>query len=311
MSLTKRLNNKSIAWLAFFRVSVALFCLLHFLSLLVDIDSFLGLHALVKQDILAANRLNHFIPTVYDISSLCVGLFDQHEVNIIFSVFYIASLIFLAGGLFTRFSAIVSCLLHLILMNSLNLFLYGVDYFCAIALFYCILFPIGKVLSLDAFLSDKYWFFKRQRFNEHIVAISLFLLQVNICIAYFFGGLEKLIGFNWRNGESIWKAIHLYGNPDWINVNFLYNTPVFLIAGWGVIIIEMLYPIFINIRGIRKLWLSFIIFMHLSIALFLGLFFFSTFMIILNLSAYYIPYMKMDAKVKLTSLKTLKIKNSR
>ena len=116
------------------------------------------------------------------------------------------------------------------------------------------------------------------------------LLQMNMCIAYFFGGFDKILGPNWHNGESIWKAIHMIETPHILSLDSFSNTPLFAILGWLTIITELGYMFFMNIPKIRMYGLAAIISMHLFIAVFLGLFFFSGFMIILSLSAYYAPY---------------------
>jgi predicted DCC family thiol-disulfide oxidoreductase YuxK len=154
------------------------------------------------------------------------------------------------------------------------------------ALFYCIIFPVGNKGSLSNFL-----FKKDNRKTDVVYAnICLTVLQVHMCIIYFFSGFDKILGFNWWNGESIWKALHLSYSPRLINVDFLSGTPIFAIVGWGTIVLEMLYPVFMNIKRTRNIWLILVISLHVSIAIFLGLFFFSAFMIILSISAYYIPF---------------------
>ena len=58
---------------------------------------------------------------------------------------------------------------------------------------------------------------------------------------------EKLSGFNWRNGESVWKALHLpnFTNDFNVDVTWLGAYPwVFVILGWSTIIIELFYPLF-------------------------------------------------------------------
>ena len=98
------------------------------------------------------------------------------------------------------------------------------------------------------------------------------------------------MGFNWWNGESIWKAINLpFANNDFnFNFSVLAHHPILLIIiGWTTILIEMLYPIFIWIPKTRKTWLYLTISMHLGIALILNLYIFSAMMIIWNLTNFY------------------------
>jgi len=84
--------------------------------------------------------------------------------------------------------------------------------------------------------------------------------------------------------------VHGYNMLSFIDLDFLYKTPIFLIAGWGTIIVEMFYPLFINIHKTRKAWLIATIGFHVMIAFFMGLYFFSAMMIIFSVTTYYIPF---------------------
>ena len=163
---------------------------------------------------------------------------------------------------------------------------YGVDYFTTISLFYCCIFPVGKIFSIDNII------FKPKKPIDH--KIYLTLLKAHLSIAYFFSGFEKLLGTSWRNGEAVWKSIHSHNYYSLFNLNFLADTPFFYICGWATIIIEMFYPVFMNLPKFRSYWLIGVIGMHLFIAFFMGLFFFSALMIILSVTAFYMPYYKFE-----------------
>lgn len=292
LSLPYFRNTKNPNWLVFFRITVAAFCLIHFFSILPDLNNFLSNNGYVLPDVTHA-IVSHIIPTVYDLNILTAKYLHIPSCLGLFSAIYITFLMFLMTGFCTRASAFIVVIVHLIFVNSMNFFTYGVDYFCNIALFYCLIFPVGKYFSIDSFILRKLG--KTVKYNPLIENLCLRMLQIHLCIAYFFSGFDKVIGFNWWNGESIWKAIHLSYDPQVINVDKLSKTPIFLIAGWGTLLLEMLYPVFMNIRKTRRITLALIISMHVAIALFLGLFFFSTMMIILSVSAYYIPYTKIES----------------
>jgi hypothetical protein len=116
------------------------------------------------------------------------------------------------------------------------------------------------------------------------------MFQLHISIGYLFSGFDKILGFNWHNGESIWKAINLpYANRDFVfDFTFLAEHSWILVGiGWITITIELLYPVFIWWNRSRKLWLFFTIGMHVGIALTLNLYYFSAIMIIWNLTNFY------------------------
>ncbi|RWY54072.1 HTTM domain-containing protein [Mucilaginibacter gilvus] len=274
-------NNNNL-WLVFLRCSVAALTLINFTAIQFDFSSIFSANAFIPPDINDVLK-NPLIPSIYSIAQFAKPLMSYEAVLLAFRVLYPLALLLLLTGMFTRFSALLSLVLQLILLNSMDFYTYGLDEFTTIALFYCFIFPTGNQFSFDAH------FFKKRADTTHYNKYLL-LFRVHVCIAYFFSGFEKLLGYNWRNGESIWKMLHGYNMLSFVDLDFLYKTPIFLIAGWATIFLEMLYPIFMNIEKTRKYWLIGIIGFHVFIAFFMGLYFFSCMMIILNVTAYYIPY---------------------
>ncbi len=200
---------------------------------------------------------------------------------------YIVLCILLTAGLFTRLTALLLCLLHQVLFMANPAFSYGFDFVAASAIFYCVCFPVGHYRSVDALLFGKrgcLW-----------ATPCLRVLQLHLCFIYFFGGLDKLIGPTWHNGEALWKALHLPDlsgalRPD---ITVLGRHPQVIAAlGWFVVILELAYPLCIWLRRIRPLWLCGIVGMHAGIALFMGLYHFSAIMVLLNVVAFHLPYRK-------------------
>jgi len=277
----------NLDWIAFFRISVALFAILSLVAFWKDIPKILYEGAYIKPELLDA-LTDSYSPTTYSIYTFLQKYFTALNFDSMICLFlyiYIVALSFLILGLFTRVSAVIAFLLQMVIYKSMHLYLYGADFFQTMTLFYCIIFP-KSLLSLD------YVIFKSKQ-NPISIKWSLLLLQIHVCVIYFFSGLDKGIGINWWNGEAIWKALNSHNYNGIISVNSL-NVPdfVFIIVGIGTVTVEFLYPLFINLKATRKIWLSLIILMHLSIAVFMGLHFFAMLMIILNLSAFYFPYLK-------------------
>ncbi len=189
---------------------------------------------------------------------------------------YMILCVLLVIGRFARLWAILLCLLHQSLYIAHPAFSYGFDYVAASTLFYCCWFPVGHTGSEWA-------------------TPCLRVLQLHLCIIYFFGGLDKVLGPTWHNGEALWKALHL---PDlagaWRpDIGFLSQYPIAVAAlGWSVILLELAYPVCIWMRRTRRLWLWGILGMHMGIALFMGLYHFSAIMMLLNVCAFHFPYRK-------------------
>ena len=183
-------------------------------------------------------------------------------------------------GLFSRGAAIVTWLLHLASVKSGGLLSYGVDNFTTIGLFYLMLAPLPDRWSIDyrsrkIALKDRqlHGFFRR-------------VLQLHLCLIYFFGGLAKCLGSGWWTGEAIWRALAL---PPFnvIAPEILVRWRIlFPVASIGTALLEIGYCFFIWPRATRRLWLIGILFMHLAIGLAMGMYLFAIVMIVLNLAAF-------------------------
>lgn len=269
-------------FLVFFRICIGVVVLAHFLSVLPDFALLYGMNSIipsdihtvtVNKDILLFNEIIDFLNSVTRAESISVAIFQYS---------YIILAVLIITGFYSRISAILLLILQVALVKSSYLFSYGADFFTSMSLMYIALLPsddyssIRNSLKLISRRSDLTPFRR--------------VFQIHICIVYFVSGFEKLTGYNWRNGESVWKAIHLIGFPNDFELNFnsLGEYPwVFIAAGWFTIVVEMLYPLFINIKRTRTLWLCLTISLHCGIALILNLYFFSAIMITWNLANYY------------------------
>jgi len=168
-----------------------------------------------------------------------------------------------------RLTAIAAWFLYLCTAKSGTLFSYGVDNFTIIGLFYAMIAP-----------------FPGPRTSPERLGFHRRVLQLHLCIIYFFGGLSKCLGAEWWNGTSIWRA--LTRPPfDLIPPDLLIRFEfLFPFLGIAVCLLETSYPIFIWLGKTRAIWLSGILLIHLSIGLTMGLHLFALIMIVLNLAAF-------------------------
>jgi hypothetical protein len=191
---------------------------------------------------------------------------------------YVLSLLGLLVGWRTRAAAILAWLLHLTLMNSGFFSTYGVDLLVHIGLFYCAWMPVGNALSLDR---------RQGRASDApswLARLSTRALQVHLCIIYLTAGLSKMAGAEWWNGEAVWLSVM---QPQFaqLPLEWLSRVPwVPMLAGWGVMLVELGYAFFIWRRETRALWLGATLALHLGIGLFLGLWFFAALMVFFNLA---------------------------
>ena len=275
-------DNRS-EFLVFFRVATGVVILMHFLSTISDFDRLFSSHSIVPLDIMTAftpDWLITFPKIVHFFEKL--GIAESTTIIIVQCLFIVCCL-FIITGFFSRISALLLLILQISLTKGSSFFIYGVDFFTSMSLFYLILFPGDNYFSIRNYLA------KRPARETNFMPVKR-LFQLHLCIAYFFSGFDKLLGFNWRNGEAIWKAINLpYANRDFF-FDFTWISEfssLLIFMGWATIITEMFYPLFIWITPTRKIWLFFTIMMHLGIALALNLYYFSAIMIVWNITNFY------------------------
>lgn len=279
-------------FLGFFRISIGTMVLLHFLAILSDFEKFFSSRSIIPQDIMSVFHPGWLL-TFSKITAFFGSLgISENAVILGAKTLFIMLCLNIIIGFYSRFSAFLLLILQVSLLKGSSFFIYGVDFFTSMSLFYLILLPS------DAYFSVLHFVFKKNTKEVNFMPVKR-MFQIHISIAYFFSGFDKLLGYNWRNGESIWKAIHLpYANRDF-NFDFSWmadHSYLLIIIGWATIIIEMLYPIFVWISKTQKTWMMLTISMHLGIALVLNLYYFSAIMIIWNLTNFYFEGKSVSAK---------------
>ena len=186
----------------------------------------------------------------------------------------------LVFGLFCRASAITAWFLHLCAAKSGGLVSYGVDNFMTIGLFYLMLSPLPDRWSLD-------WRINKARAKDaQLIGFFRRVLQLHMCVIYFFGGLTEIFR-QWLVGWlNMWRAL-IRPPFNIIDPEILIHWKfIFPVAGVFICVLETGYPFFIWGRKTRKIWLNCIYAMHIGIGLTMGMYLFSLVMIVLNLAAF-------------------------
>jgi hypothetical protein len=186
----------------------------------------------------------------------------------------------LLRGLACRFSAILAWFLHLCAAKSGEFVSYGVDNFMTIGLFYLMLSPLPDRYSLDCRLR------KSRSKDPQLFGFLRRVLQLHLCLIYFFSGLTKCLGSGWWDGSNLWRALirpPFNIIPPEILVRWYYFLPV---LGISICLIETGYPVFIWLKKTRMIWLICIFGMHIAIGFTMGMYLFALVMIILNAAAF-------------------------
>ncbi len=267
-------RDKDHQYLAFFRTAVGLIALADVVTMGRDFRLFFSEDSTIIPQELSYlfTEYFHYLNPVYSIFR------EANELPLFYSgVFwsYIISLIALMLGFKSRFFAFTSLILQLIIFKSFALFNFGYDHFLTMSFFYCMVFPTGKISSVDNWISSR-----KNDLNYNFNYQNI--LRVHLAIVYLFAGLAKIISVTWWNGEAIWRSISsIYDN--------LFKIPPLLLAIAGIItlILEVGYPFLMSSKKTRDIALFGVLSMHFGIAFLLQLPLFAGIMIVWNITAYY------------------------
>jgi vitamin K-dependent gamma-carboxylase-like protein len=273
------------AWVIVLRVGLALQVLAYTLSLRSDWnDLFSGTGEGFVGRALSERLLtteSPFIPRLAWLVNMgrLIGLSEPTTFSVTWWLLLLAASCLLAG-LLCRWSAILTWLLYLCAAKSAGFTAYGVDNFTTIGLFYLMLSPLPDRYSLDRRFSQP------KAVSTQLLGFFRRVLQIHLCLIYFFGGLAKCLGSGWWNGSNLWRTLirppFNVISPE-ILVRWKY---VFPIAGIAIWLLEISYPFFIWNRRTRAIWLVTICAMHVAIGLTMGMYLFAFIMIVLNIAAF-------------------------
>jgi len=272
-------------WLAVLRVGLGFQVTFYSLSLRNDWNYLLSGTAsgLVTRNLAEAllSLESHFVPRLGWLVALAthVGLREETVLSLAW-LCLVAAGCGLIVGLASRLSAILAWFFHLCVAKSGGFVSYGVDNFMTIGLFYLMLSPLPDRYSLDWRVREL------QPKNPQLLGFWRRVLQLHLCVIYFFSGLTKSLGTGWWDGSSVWRALirppFNVIDPE-ILVRWNYLFPV---AGIFVCILELGYSFFIWNDKTRKIWLICIVGMHFALGVTMGMYLFALIMIVLNVAAF-------------------------
>src|SRR6266566_8974597 len=197
---------ESDTWLAVLRIGLGLQVMLYAMSLRDDWNYLLAGtgHGLISRNLGEAilSLESHLIPRLGWFVALGTQV-DLREETVL-SVAWIC--LFAVGcslllGVACRFSSILAWSLHLCAAKSGGFVSYGVDNFMTIGLFYLMLSPLPDRYSFD-------WRLRKSRSRDpQLLGFWRRVLQLHLCVIYFFSGLTKCLGTGWWDGSNVWRAL--------------------------------------------------------------------------------------------------------
>jgi len=271
---------QSPAPLGVFRLLMAGFALFQAILWYPDWSAFFGRDGWVQWEISRALGLEWQLHMTHVAGLLKhFGASSDQSVTI-FYWGYLTFLVALLLGWHTRVAAFLVCLSHYVMMNTVSIFVYGVDIFLQIALFYLLVMPVAKAYSLDV------WQGRVSSAPSWGVTLSRRVLQIHLCLAYISSGFEKVHSAAWWSGNVIWRSLV---QPDFRQYDFIWLARypwLAMLASWFTVVIESGYCFAMWVPRLRVVWMAGIIGLHLGIALFMGLGLFGLIMILLTISAF-------------------------
>ena len=272
------------AWLGVLRIGLGLQVILYCCSIGQDWNYLLASHGGLISRNLSETLLSLESPLVPRLGWLVTigARFGVNEATVLTFVWFglVAAGCLLILGIFSRTAAILGWLLHLGAVKSGNLVSYGMDNLTTIGLFYLMLSPLPDRFSLD-------WLWHKPAAQDrHLLGFWRRMLQIHLCLIYFYGGVAKCVSSDWWNGTNLWRAL-IRPPFDLLSADALIRFKhLFPIAGSVICLLEIGYPFFIWNRQLRRPWLIAIVAMHLGIGIAMGMYLFASIMLILNLAAF-------------------------
>ncbi len=198
-------------------------------------------------------RIVYSLTLLGEVAQLCSLrhlVFDEVPYQVASSFFtgplfglWMLSIICLMIGLFTRGAAVVNYLMTLLTFSTFHYWEYHVDYVYTGINCFLMVVPVGRALSVDA------WLRRRRAIREgspvppetvpriHYDALIL----VGIALVYFDSVFYKLSSPMWMSGLGLWRPASLPHNTHW-NVGWLLDLkPLMLTLSHVTLVFECLF----------------------------------------------------------------------
>jgi hypothetical protein len=243
----------------------------------------------------------HIIDRGHYVWSIWFHVTDPTWMLVIHGIFLLIMFCF-AIGLCTRLTGALTWLAAMCYIQRAPTALFGVDAMTNIVLLYLVIGPSGAALSVDRLLR-RYWATREAARHklpapdfpdpEPMVSanLALRLIQVHLCIVYLVSGLSKMAGPAWLSGTATWMTMANYEfspmtNPIYMALlHFLARhrvlwEAVITVGSYFTLAMEISFVFLIWNRRLRWVVISAAVFLHLGIAICMGLTTFSIMMMI-------------------------------
>ncbi len=192
-----------------------------------------------------------------------------------------AVLAMFTAGLWTRATSILAFLVTVSYIYRVPAATFGLDQINAMLALYLAIGPSGEALSIDRWRAVRRGQAPAGGPSRSARAnLALRLINVHMCVIYFFAGISKLQGEAWWNGEAMWRA---FSNLEYqsIDMTWLAWHPRILELFTHVSVLwELSFCVLIWRPRLRPLVLAGAVPLHVGIGACLGMWTFGLIMLV-------------------------------
>ncbi|GAB5443892.1 MAG: hypothetical protein Fues2KO_42410 [Fuerstiella sp.] len=175
-------------------------------------------------------------------------------------------------GAATRLTSVAAFVITISYSQRVPVANFGLDQILGMLCLYLAIGPSGAAVSLDEWWRQGRTGKNRSTSRKHVSArIALRLMQLHVCIIYFWAGFAKLKGDSWWTGEAMWRVI---ANEEYQTIDLTWMAQLpwlpYLIAHVTVAW-EVFFCVLVWNRYLRPFMLAMGTMMHVGIGAFLGM----------------------------------------
>jgi membrane protein required for beta-lactamase induction len=192
-------------------------------------------------------------------------------------------------GYRTRVTSILSMVVLVSYAHRVPQALFGLDQINGmlilyLAIGYLAIGPGDRALSVDAWLDRRRRGEASPRRPIAAANLALRLIQVHMCVIYFFAGTSKLQGPAWWNGEAVWAALSNLEYQSFDLTWLAWHPRLLNLMTHMAVLWELSFCFLIWVPRLRPLMLAAAVATHLGIGAFLGMWTFGLIMLVGNMA---------------------------
>jgi len=265
--------------LAAIRIATGVLCTWSCIVWLMDVEGFFGDAGWLRADEVWRMNDQPWQWSWYFVTS-------SPELRLAAAIVSLFAAVALTIGLATPVAAWVSLGALVSAANRAPLNIFGFDDILGILLISLAIGPAGRAWSLDRVFSARATPGRGGAGEEQSVrgTIAIRILQLTLCVVYFFSGCGKLLGASWWEGTALWGSVAngQYRTLDltWMaGHTWLVNLITLATLFWEVSYAAIVWP-----RLTRPIALAMAVLVHLGIGMAMGMMEFGLAMIVANMA---------------------------